>query len=167
MSDDFRNVIDKVKRDRQEKAAQDAEKWAKEKAWRAKSVERGVAALRSAVLPVLVDARAALGTENITLEIEEDFGGRDVSLAPPRIIVQCTGVDQDRSGGIVHPKSQKMFVSADSEAVRCGFGFQNSDHATEAAFNLRPDAPDLRTKIHEALRHCLESYYRERDTASK
>lgn len=163
----FGRTIQDVKRARDAAKAQELAKAAQEREQRKKMKEDAAAVLRAQVIPILNEARTALSGEGITLVVREDCGPSDGRLGSPEIIVQCQSEPfRNRGGGTTNPKSDKLFISCDGTSIEWGFAAEFSSKPESRAVSLQAGAAHLRERLYDALKTCLESYYRALDSGS-
>lgn len=170
MTDDgnFDNIVRSVKRARAEAQSAANLKAMQEELERRQVKDTGVAALQEIVRPILNEARVALAKENITLAIEEDFGLAPMTDTPPKMVLQCKSAPFTNGlGGVTIPVSHKLHIVCDGKTVKWAAGHAYTNVPSEPEVAVEIGDALLKPRLNQALKACLESYYRDFDEAPR
>src|ERR671927_271754 len=111
-------MVQKVKRDQEVRARDEATKGANDKVERTKIIEDGVACLQIYVLPMLEQAKSAFESEGISVHIRQNFDVHHYCNVKPSLVFVCAGPSkQNKRGGISEPKSIPAFFSSDGAKI--------------------------------------------------
>jgi hypothetical protein len=161
MSDEaiFRAMIEKAKREHDERADAAAAKVAAAASAREEQRKAAVSWLKDTALPVLRKAQAVFKEQGVQLSIVENFEDSHHQIERLHLVIQCSHFPEDDSPTFGGPAA-KFFISSDGKTFSMG-RMDNHDMPDSEAAKIAVDAADSRALITALVQSAIDDFFTE------
>lgn len=157
MTDDFKDMAAKAKADFENRARKEREHRAVEREGRAKEVDRAVNLLRTQILPLLEEAKAAFQiSDGIEAKITLDFDVKNFVSRPPAVRFSCLGPARASDGYRFETPDAEFSANGEEITVK----YPKELGAAERPTHTSHDSVVVQKLVHSAVKEVLNSYYR-------